>query len=116
MSLARANTSSDQSSSGVSIFDSQGNIKLSQDLVLQESGWSADSSDDFLYGGDGLDYLVGGAGNDLLDGGAGIDITVYSGVLADFGVRIATVNGLTDLVIFNRICGELRNNSSSSGE
>ncbi|MDD2744779.1 MAG: hypothetical protein PHV02_21160, partial [Rhodocyclaceae bacterium] len=78
----------------------------SQDLVLQESGWAADSSDDFLYGESGNDYLVGGAGNDLLDGGEGIDIAVYAGVLADFGARLVSVDGVAEVAIFNRISGE----------
>ena len=106
LSLARAKLNSAESLLGGRIFDAQGNLKLTQDLVLRESGWSADSSNDLLYGGDGNDYLVGGVGNDTLDGGAGIDIAVYSGVLADFGVRLATQNEITDLVIFNRRSGE----------
>jgi Ca2+-binding RTX toxin-like protein len=53
-----------------------------------------------------MDYLVGGGGNDTLEGGAGIDIAVYAGVLADFGLRLATVEGVTELAIFNRISGD----------
>ena len=106
LSLARGKLGSIQSLLGGGIFDSQGNLKLSQDLVLHESGWSADSSNDVLNGGAGNDYLVGGSGNDILDGGEGIDIAVYTGVLANFGVRLVSQNSLVDIVIFNRLSGE----------
>ncbi len=105
LNLAQAKQFANQSLLSTGLVDSQGNLKLTQDLLLHESGWSADIGDDTLYGGDGNDYLVGGRGNNILDGGTGIDIAVFTGVLKDFGVRVKTSGQSTDLVIFNRLTG-----------
>lgn len=106
LSLARAKPQATESLLGGGMLDLQGNLKLTQNLVLRESGWSADSSNDFLYGGEGNDYLVGGTGNDLLDGGQGIDVAVFTGTIENFGVRLATRNGVSEAIIFNRTNGE----------
>ena len=68
------------------LLDAQGNLSLVQSYHSDELGWSADTSNDALNGGEGNDTLIGGRGSDLLDGGAGIDMAVFSGNLADYVV------------------------------
>ncbi|MBI5258051.1 MAG: Ig-like domain-containing protein, partial [Burkholderiales bacterium] len=81
------------------ITDAQGALNLTQPWQLAESGWMADSGNDMLRGGDGNDRLVGGRGSDWLDGGAGIDTAVFTGNIADYRVRKATVDGVAQLVM-----------------
>ena len=66
--------------------DSNGNLNLIQSFRQSESGWSADTGNDSLYGGDGNDTLIGGRGNNTLDGGDGIDTAKYSGNFADYSL------------------------------
>ena len=58
--------------------DSLGNLALTQEASLENSGWSADTGNDTLNGGAGNDTLIGGRGSDTLDGGDGIDTAVFS--------------------------------------
>lgn len=58
------------------LLDSQGNLRLTQNMQTSETGWSSDSGDDILSGGQGNDTLIGGRGHNVLDGGAGTDSVV----------------------------------------
>jgi hypothetical protein len=77
------------------LLDASGHLTLAQALVTGEAGWSADTGDDTLYGGDGDDTLVGGNGNDLLDGGAGTDTAIAFGNLSDYRLAIDAAGNLT---------------------
>lgn len=74
------------------LLDAQGDLSLVQDYQSDELGWSADTGNDTLSGGDGNDTLVGGRGSDTLDGGDGIDTAVFSG---NRGASQLTWNGST---------------------
>ena len=67
-----------------------GELQLHQKYSISETGWSADVSDDQLFGGYGDDILVGGFGSDLLDGGKGEDIAVQLGNSYDHLFRISS--------------------------
>lgn len=84
----------------VSAFtNTQEHVSLVSSSLLGETGWSANSGNNELFGGAGNDVLVGGGGNDLLDGGDGIDMAVFFGALSDFQVK--RVDG--DIVIKHTI-------------
>ncbi len=68
--------------------DSQGNLTLTQSLQLGETGWSADTGNDMLRGGDGNDLLIGGRGSDVLDGGTGVDVARLFGNAGDYQFRV----------------------------
>jgi hypothetical protein len=69
------------------LSNGQGGLNLAQPWRSGEMGWSADSGNDLLRGGDGDDRLIGGDGNDDLDGGSGIDTAVFGGTLALYTIR-----------------------------
>jgi hypothetical protein len=69
------------------LSNGQGGLNLAQPWRSGEMGWSADSGNDLLRGGDGDDRLIGGDGNDDLDGGSGIDTAVFGGTLALYNIR-----------------------------
>jgi hypothetical protein len=71
------------------IENSQGELLLTEDYILGESGWSEDLSDDRLFGGAGNDILVGGHGSDFLDGGEGHDTAVQLFDLSQYQFRIS---------------------------
>ncbi|PXW87258.1 Ca2+-binding RTX toxin-like protein, partial [Nitrosomonas sp. Nm84] len=63
--------------------DLNGNLQLTQDLLIGEVGISVDGGDDTLNGGLGDDVLVGGGGHNFIDGGDGIDtVHVMEGLSA----------------------------------
>jgi len=86
------------------IENAQGELILAQDYALDETGWSADSSNDQLFGGNGDDILIGGQGSDLLDGGEGQDTAVQIYNLENYHFRINTEGQL-----------QLANNDSALG-
>ena len=61
-----------------SILDNNGSLKLTQNLQTSETGWSSDTGNDTLIGGQGDDTLLGGRGHNLLDGGPGVDAVVVT--------------------------------------
>ncbi len=86
-----------------SIKDAGGRLKLTQDMVLSETGWSGGGGNDQLFGGAGNDVLVAGSGNNLLDGGSGVDLAVLFGQVDDW--RVA-VNEQAQVVLTQRHTGE----------
>jgi Ca2+-binding RTX toxin-like protein len=76
------------------IENTSGDLVLTQDYILDETGWSGDISNDQLFGGDGDDLLIGGYGSDLLDGGAGNDTALQVFNLEDYQLRINSVGDL----------------------
>ncbi|MBN2645955.1 MAG: cadherin domain-containing protein [Desulfuromonadaceae bacterium] len=71
------------------IQNDEGELLLTQSSVFEETGWSADNSNDQLYGDEGNDILIGGYGSDLLDGGAGEDVAVQLFNLDQYQFRIS---------------------------
>jgi len=55
------------------LSDANGNLQLTQNLLIGEIGMSLGAGNDTLYGGSGDDVLVGGYGHNVIDGGAGTD-------------------------------------------
>lgn len=94
------------------ITDAQGNVSLISNQKLGDTGWSANSGADKLFGGAGNDVLVGGNGNDELDGGAGTDMAVWLGAIADYEVALtpSTAQGAPagshDALVRNKLTGE----------
>ncbi|RIX42443.1 MAG: DUF4347 domain-containing protein [Rhodocyclales bacterium GT-UBC] len=85
------------------LLDASGNLALTQNLVSGETGWSDDTGNDTLRGGDGNDLLIGGRGSDTLDGGNGIDTAAFSRRASDYvltrtaeGYRVSASNGDID--------------------
>jgi hypothetical protein len=62
------------------MLNTSGQIKLTQDITLRETGWSANAGDNQLSGGTGNDVLVVGNGSDTVNGGEGTDLVVFSGM------------------------------------
>lgn len=60
------------------ILDEDGYLQLTQSLQTSEVGWSADTGNDMLIGGQGDDTLVGGRGHNTLDGGLGVDSAIVT--------------------------------------
>jgi len=92
---------------GARITDAQGNLSLVSQ-TLGDTGWSANSGDDKLFGGTGNDVLVGGGGNDEIDGGAGTDMAVYFGATTDYQVALHrnATTGASDILIRNKLSGD----------
>lgn len=89
-------------------LDEQGNLTLTRDYLIHETGWSAGGGNDQLFGGAGNDRLVGGSGNNLLDGGEGMDIVEFVGRIEDFSVGLQeTALGVIDLVLKNVHTGDI---------
>ena len=106
LALARYSTNANK------ITDAQGNVNLINQRV-SDTGWSANSGNDKLFGGAGNDVLVGGGGNDEIDGGAGTDMAVWLGAVADYQVALTpstaqgAVAGSMDLLMRNKLTGEV---------
>ena len=106
LALARYSTNANK------ITDAQGNLNLINQR-LSDTGWSANSGNDKLFGGAGNDVLVGGGGNDEIDGGAGTDMAVWLGAIADYQVALTPSTatgapvGAYDALIRNKLTGEV---------
>ncbi len=89
------------------ITDEQGNLRVVQDIEVDETGWYFDGGNDWLSGGAGNDRLIGGVGNNLLDGGEGVDLAEFIGVVGDYTLEyVVAEDGSGDLVLTNRHSGE----------
>lgn len=80
------------------ITDLQGRVTLVRQ-TLGETGWSAQSGNDILRGGEGNDVLVGGDGTDL---------AVYLGSVSDYqlATRQNTATGARDLLVRHKLTGD----------
>jgi len=76
------------------LLDNTGELVLVQDYQIGETGWSADTGNDTLLGGEGNDTLIGGRGSDMLNGGSGVDLVLHVENKADYQFLISTT-GLT---------------------
>lgn len=70
------------------LLDSNGHLQLTQNLHTSEVGWSSDTGNDTLNGGQGNDTLVGGRGHNQLDGGSGFDSVVITETANTHQVRL----------------------------
>jgi len=84
------------------VTDISGRLKLAQDWVLGEVGWTSAGGNDQLFGEAGNDVLVAGSGSNLLDGGADIDLVVLFGSTEDWRI---TVNEQAQVVLTQRYTG-----------
>ncbi len=95
------------------ITDAQGNVSLIGGQRLSDTGWSANSGNDKLFGGAGNDVLVGGNGNDEIDGGSGTDMAVFFGAIGDFeaalipSTEVGAAAGAHDALIRNKLTGDV---------
>ncbi|MCZ2721330.1 DUF4347 domain-containing protein [Marinomonas sp. 15G1-11] len=76
-----------------SLITSKNELKLVDDFNTDETGWSSDTGNDVLFGGEGNDILVGGSGSDILNGGDGTDIIVQYGADTNYQFLIG-IEGL----------------------
>ncbi|OYU45063.1 MAG: hypothetical protein CFE44_09525, partial [Burkholderiales bacterium PBB4] len=89
-----------------SMTTATGELSITKTWTIADSGWSSDTGADTLIGGDGDDRLVGGGGNDVLDGGAGEDTAVWTGLAANFLVRLVGTGASRDVALVNSLTGE----------
>ena len=107
LALARYSTHANK------ITDAQGNVSLISNQKLGDTGWSANSGADKLFGGAGNDVLVGGNDNDELDGGSDTDMAVWLGAISDYQVALTpstaagAASGVHDALIRNKLTGEV---------
>jgi len=78
------------------LLDANGNVQLSQDLILDEVGISTPNGNDELYGGPGNDLLIDGFGNNLFDGGDGTDSVE---LIETLGAHTISLNDQGSIVI-----------------
>ena len=81
------------------VADSNGNLTLTQTYHSSEMGWSSDTGNDTLLGGEGNDVLAGGRGNNLVDGGNGVDMVVLLGAVKDYTFHVNLTNSGAQLVL-----------------
>lgn len=85
-----------------------GDLVLMQDHQSSEAGWSPNSGNDILRGGEGNDRLVGGDGNNILDGGEGTDVAVFTGAVQDFLLRLQLgADGRDEILLTRKATGDV---------
>ena len=72
------------------LLNAAGQLKLTQDITLRETGWSPNAGNNQLSGGAGNDVLVVGSGSDVVNGGDGIDLVVFAGMIGDWTIGLNT--------------------------
>jgi hypothetical protein len=81
------------------LIDTDGTLRLTSVMTLEETGWLEAAGNDTLYGGAGNDWLVGGNGDNQLDGGDGIDMAGLVGTPADYTLRQQLTDGVVEIVL-----------------